>query len=545
MLKLPNSFCRYLRVTCDSISTRSHVRRYSHLNCVGKTCQVEDSLDTLLLPQPSPAEQLRLFASFKKRSRIKIPSLNSNEPKKTKQMSESLQPNLNHISYGGQFEVSSTEDDIDWRSQCGGSGSTTNVKAGKVPPNFRVWEPVVKKTDSGEGNNVFRFRVVSYNVLAQYLLECHPYLYTDCSPRNLKWNVRAARLYDEITNLAPDILCLQEVQASHLDSFYSKFEDMGYFGIFKQKTGHRQDGCAIYFKTSVFELEDHISVEFYQPELPILNRDNIGIMVKLVPRAQPRSPIVVATTHLLYNPKRTDVRLAQIQVLLAEIDRFAYYTTARESGHLPIILTGDLNSTPDSAVIKLLDRGHVSASPFRDSSDWKRIGVTDNCQHLSVYLDRLEGRNSLYSTIKPNDVHCWTEASHKDFHKQRYCSARLKIYNSDYCADLSQCSTPDPPGMEYSELFNSGDIGHSLRLMSTYDKIKPDGSTEASTLQDYWVTVDYIYFSLCSRLKLVDRLRLPTAAECAALGCLPNDVFGSDHLALAAAFELRPYKSSL
>ncbi|KAL0902778.1 hypothetical protein ABMA27_000579 [Loxostege sticticalis] len=520
MLKLSNSFCRYLRVTCDNNSYRSHVRKYLHF-CIEKTCRIENSLGTLLLPPLfHSAIQSRLFASGKKRSRIKIPSLKSNEPKRTRQMSESLQPNLSHISYGGQFEVSAAEENIDWRSQCSESGSSTNSRASKVPSDFRVWESAGKKSDSADGSKPFRFRVVSYNVLAQYLLECHPYLYTECSPRNLKWNVRAARLYDEIVNLAPDILCLQEVQASHLDSFYSKFEDMGYYGIFKQKTGHRQDGCAIYFKRSVFEMEDHISVEFYQPELPILNRDNIGMMVKLVPRALPRSPIVVATTHLLYNPKRTDVRLAQLQVLLAEIDRFAYYTNARESGHLPIILTGDLNSTPDSAVIKLLDRGHVSASPFRDSSDWKRIGVTDNCQHLSVYLDRLEGKNSLHSNVK--------------------------IYNSDYCSDAPpQFPIPDPSGCEHGELFNSGVIGHSLRLVSTYDKVKPDGSTEASTLQDYWVTVDYIYFSLCSSLKLVDRLRLPTSEECAVLGVLPNDVYGSDHLALAASFELRPYKSSL
>lgn len=43
-----------------------------------------------------------------------------------------------------------------------------------------------------------------------------------------------------------------------------------------------------------------------------------------------------------------------------------------------------------------------SASPFRDSSDWQRIGVTDNCQHLTVYLDRQEGKKTEYSTIKVN-----------------------------------------------------------------------------------------------------------------------------------------------
>jgi protein angel len=33
---------------------------------------------------------------------------------------------------------------------------------------------------------------------------------------------------------------------------------------------------------------------------------------------------VVATTHLLYNPKRHDVKLAQMQILLAEVERIAF-----------------------------------------------------------------------------------------------------------------------------------------------------------------------------------------------------------------------------
>lgn len=46
---------------------------------------------------------------------------------------------------------------------------------------------------------------MSYNVLAQYLLECHPYLYTGCISQNLKWKVRAAKIYDEILSLSPDV----------------------------------------------------------------------------------------------------------------------------------------------------------------------------------------------------------------------------------------------------------------------------------------------------------------------------------------------------
>ncbi|CAG9782386.1 unnamed protein product [Diatraea saccharalis] len=526
-------FCRYLKVTCDSVSCIAHVRELSYVTSVGEPCYKEYRQHT-----PIPAsllycgQQQRLFASFKRRFRAKRTTLTSNEANAGNQMGESLNPTVNHISYGGgQFDVSTNNDNLNkWQSQYDESKTsqaetgTSGNRTSTVPPNFRVWETVGRNGTTCDVGSGFRFRVLSYNVLAQYLLECHPHLYSTCSPKNLKWKVRATHLYDEIINLAPDILCLQEVQASHLDSFYSRFEAIGYSGIFKQKTGHRHDGCAIYYKDSLFEMTEHMSVEFYQPELPILNRDNIGVMVKLVPRGMPTCPIVVATTHLLYNPKRTDVRLAQIQVFLAEIDRFAYYSSGGQSGHLPIILTGDLNSLPDSAVIKLLDQGLVRASPFRDSSDWKRIGVTDNCQHLAVYLDRQIGRPTDHKTIK--------------------------IFNSDYRGVYPESSTcavteSDPPGCDYNELFNSGVVGHSLQLQSVYEKRKPDGAMEASTFQEYWVTVDYIYFSTCSSLKLVERLRLPTAEECVVLGTLPNDVYGSDHLALAATFELRPMKASL
>lgn len=55
----------------------------------------------------------------------------------------------------------------------------------------------------------------------------------------------------------------------------------------------------------------------------------------------------------------------------------------------------------------------------------------------------------------------------------------------------------------------------------------------------------FVGCSCCSSLKLVERLRLPTDVECEVLGKLPNSVYGSDHLALGGAFELRSVRSAL
>ncbi|XP_032527017.2 protein angel homolog 2 isoform X1 [Danaus plexippus] len=507
MLKLTHSFCRYTRLTCEDINhSNFFVKNYSQFS-KGKICVTWDKQQTQLASQVYFGVWSQRLVNIKKGFSLKKTFINSNVTKRRKPMSDSYEP-YQHAKYQIPADECTSQS-----SQFRKQPSEKTKRPLKIPNDFRLWEPVGKKNSNNGGN--FRFRVVSYNVLAQYLLEYHPYLYTDCTPGNLKWKVRAAKLYDEILSLSPDIICLQEVQVSHLKSFYSKFEDMGYFGIFKQKTGHRQDGCAIYFKHNLFDLQDHNSVEYYQPEMPILNRDNIGLMVKLAPKSSSNTPIVVATTHLLYNPKRTDVRLAQMQVLLAEIDRFAYTKNGLGEGYLPIIITGDFNSTPDSAVVQLLDRGHVSVSSLRDNSDWERIGVTDNCQHLAVYLNRQKGVSTDFSMVK--------------------------IQNSDYTNSAQNIQHES----KYREMFNSDDVCHPLRLASVYDTMKNGLSYEATTYQDLWITVDYIYFSYCSSLRLVERLRLPTEAECEVLGRLPNDKYGSDHLVLAATFELKTSKSSL
>ena len=60
------------------------------------------------------------------------------------------------------------------------------------------------------------------------------------------------------------------------------------------------------------------SVEYFQPEVETLDRDNVAILAKFRPRKRASfSKFCVATTHLLFNPRRHDVKLAQVALLLA------------------------------------------------------------------------------------------------------------------------------------------------------------------------------------------------------------------------------------
>lgn len=106
-----------------------------------------------------------------------------------------------------------------------------------------------------------------------------------------------------------------------------------------------------------------------------LNRCNVGIIVKFSSKKNPHTEFVVANTHLVYNPRRDDVRIAQMQVLLAELNSVAIDSNTNEP--IPIILMGDFNCEPFSLPWRLINNGSIDAQ-----NTLFRIGITDNCTHL-------------------------------------------------------------------------------------------------------------------------------------------------------------------
>ncbi|XP_054261476.1 uncharacterized protein LOC128985707 isoform X2 [Macrosteles quadrilineatus] len=389
-----------------------------------------------------------------------------------------------------------------------------------------------KKIHEGEinldVNTSFTFKVMSYNVLAQTLLEGHMYLYKNHDRRALGWARRWGLIYEEIKDENPEILCLQEVDTAHLASHYAKLLDLGYRWVYKKRTGRNQDGVAVFYKAAVFDTETHSQVEFYQPGVSVLDRDNVGLVLRLRLKDSPSNAIVVATTHLLYNPRRSDVRLAQMQLLLAEIDRLAYNKDALT--YYPVILTGDFNLKPRNGVYQLLTEGQLryegtSRRDLKISSPdnnrlprtllpW-RLGITDRCQHADVIAARVVGEDS----------------------------STTRLYNSEHNRSPLR-DNEDLDDSYKDDRFESGTLKHGFNFRSVYNHILPNGQLEASTHHEDWVTVDYIFYSSPKshegRLQLISKLRLPTQDECERfLRHLPNFAFGSDHLPLVAKFFLK------
>lgn len=191
----------------------------------------------------------------------------------------------------------------------------------------------------------FKFKLVSYNILSQTLLNEHNFLYSNCNPRDLEWPRRGHRIVNELLDDKADIICLQEVELEHLHSLYGpRLAKSGYECLYKKRSGCKIDGCAIFYKSETFTLLQYQGVEFNRSDVSqLLNRDNVGIIAVLQPPAK-TPPLVIANTHLLFNPKRTDIRIAQLKYFLSQLEEIM-----NERNH-PTILCGDLNSSPDSPV---------------------------------------------------------------------------------------------------------------------------------------------------------------------------------------------------
>lgn len=230
----------------------------------------------------------------------------------------------------------------------------------------------------------FRFTLVSYNILSQSLLNEHSFLYTDCDPKDLEWPRRGHKIVNELLDNRADIICLQEVENDHLKSLYRpRLNRYGYDCLYKRKTGFKIDGCAIFYKRSLFQLLNHKSVQFHRRDLAnILNRDNIGIIAVLKPKMTSitDSQLVVANTHLLFNPRRHDIRLAQLKLFLSELESLSFED--RGIDH-PTILCGDLNCLPESNVVKFITQNDINMQSSVTSKDNQE---NDQCQENDPIL---------------------------------------------------------------------------------------------------------------------------------------------------------------
>ncbi|XP_033127773.1 uncharacterized protein LOC117125384 [Anneissia japonica] len=394
-------------------------------------------------------------------------------------------------------------------------------------------------------------------------------------------------------------MCLQEVEEDKFfQVFQPEFRRLGFSGVFKKRTGEKRDGCAIFYRDQCFQLEKHCSVEYYQPGVYLLDRDNIGLIVILKSKLVP-SKLCVATTHLLFNPKRGDVKLAQLSKLFAEIDKVSYETSENGEGHCPIILCGDFNSEPNSPLYRFIVNAFLDYSnmfsgdvcrPLGSSNPQKRgfqirapllpknLGITRSCQ----YVDVVEQRNGLQEQSTAGEGKCEDKRG-----RNKGCEAKIQVKHPGSSSGPPQQVGDQLPSLIPKASGNAGarassskvaveaiavgrtaasstssgsveqaqgssknqhnppkhELHHNLDIESSYQL--HDGLTTTHHCRTNCV-VDFMFHSRprksgnISDLKKVAWLPLFTDFESNEMGGLPNKHWSSDHYRLQVKFMLCP-----
>ncbi|XP_056424267.1 protein angel homolog 2 isoform X2 [Hyla sarda] len=393
----------------------------------------------------------------------------------------------------------------------------------------RRWEDFSHHYQESSSTEKFDFTLMSYNILSQDLLEDNSSLYSHCRRPHLFWHYRLPNILRELQEMNADILCLQEVQEDHYqEQIKPRLEALGYTCAFKARTGSKPDGCAICFKSAKFKLKLVKPVEYFRRDIPLLDRDNVGLVLMLQPKARGRdaSMICVANTHLLYNPRRGDIKLTQLAILLAEITEVVQ---TPEGGFCPIVLCGDFNSVPGSPLHQFIKEGalHYEGMPIGKVSGQEKYP---------------RGQRILSNPIWPRSLGI-----------NQKCVYKSPETNQERLERSLEEQTPEEQRVESDKSVESR-LRHHFSLSSVYSHYFPDtGMPEITTCHSKSaITVDYIFYSpantdvfrqpgsdvSCNGLQLLGRLSLLTEQDLWSVNGLPNETISSDHISLMAKFRL-------
>jgi len=271
------------------------------------------------------------------------------------------------------------------------------------------------------------FKVMNWNILADlYATESFfPY----CEKWALSWSWRKHLILKELKSMTADIITLQEVQKDAFeDWFRPELAKAGYDGVYQQKKrdpifhrgNYTAEGCATFYKTSRFQRVYKYVVDYdnlsanelrclpnpqdAEKGLQRASKGNIALAlvledlhIKTTNNDQARGQngghlLCVVNTHILADPGFTDVKLWQAHLLVQTLEK--------DFSDTPMLVCGDFNSTPQSAVYEYLRRGMLRGDHEELQNDpcglleYLRIG---HSLRMSTAYETCNGKEAEYT----------------------------------------------------------------------------------------------------------------------------------------------------
>lgn len=190
---------------------------------------------------------------------------------------------------------------------------------------------------------IFRFRVVSYNILADLYCDSdfsRQELYPYCPPYALNIDYRKLLIVKELLGYNADIICLQEVDRKvFVNDLEPVFSNLDYESNFSLKGGLVAEGLACFYNATRFKLIDttriilaeHINKDPLFTDLwakveqndklseRILNRTT-AVQTTTLQSKEHNEIVLIANTHLYFHPDADHIRLLQCGFILKYLE---------------------------------------------------------------------------------------------------------------------------------------------------------------------------------------------------------------------------------
>lgn len=214
------------------------------------------------------------------------------------------------------------------------------------------------------GDPMKQFTILQWNTLADALSNAFPHI---SDPKVLSWDHRKPLIQRLLTTTQCDFVCLEEVDHYH-DSFSEFMMHLGYSGHFVERRVHEEspisrDGVAIFWKADRFE-------RVVSQSLAVSKTDKVfGVVINFEEKISKQN-LLIGAVHLTAKPDRLETRLKEIKHTTDLIKEFVC------EDDMPVIIAGDFNDTPDSAVCQhMLESGYLCSDDDIRWTTWKKRDV--------------------------------------------------------------------------------------------------------------------------------------------------------------------------
>ncbi|QDZ22128.1 carbon catabolite repressor protein [Chloropicon primus] len=365
------------------------------------------------------------------------------------------------------------------------------------------------RAKKGRGRQPTRIRVMSYNILADRLA-CEHYreLYLGIPKWIMSWEQRLRGIVREVKLTKPDVVCFQEVEG--FEALRREMGVLGFHGDFVPRTG-LPEGCATFWRAGAFRKRACRPIEFAQYDL----KQNVALCHVLEATGEGDGRVLaLGNIHVLFNPKRGDIKLAQARVLMDTLGGIA----EAEGVGQDIVICGDFNSAPESPVYTFVASGELDC-------------LSHDRRYLSGQVQGIPGSGS-GSSGAASQPNCFRlpEEEVEDHQFVRKNKKRNQGNPNKWSAENLRVAT----GREDERIAT-----HQLKLSSAYKIVNGAEPEYTSAHRRFLGTVDYIWCAEESSLLPLSAL-LPVSYNVLANGrsggLLPSSFWPSDHMSLCTDF---------